>query len=324
MGKRINLALFGVGYWGNKLLAEYLELQKEYPDFKLVKVVDIDKDKLALTASKFNLPSAMLSTDYEKCLHDQEVDAIHIATPNETHFLLAYNALLNNKHVLVEKPMTMNTRDAFKLTRLAEKNDNVLLVGHIFRFNNSIEKAKRFIDGILGDLYYFNLHWLDYIDPLPDRDIIFDLLPHPIDILNYLTDDWPVSIFARAESYKNNKRHKEDVAFITLELSNRILAHVTLSWLHRLKQRTITITSSKYTLHIDALNQELTLYKKDSIERVNIDKNNTMKDMIMHFLSCINGIDKPNNSGLIGAIVVNVLVTAKRSLNEVNGLRLLE
>ncbi|MEM2856346.1 MAG: hypothetical protein QW416_04515 [Candidatus Nitrosocaldaceae archaeon] len=66
------------------------------------------------------------------------------------------------------------------------------------------------------------------------------------------------------------------------------------------------------------------MYKKDSIERVNIDKNNTMKDMIMHFLSCINGIDKPNNSGLIGAIVVNVLVTAKRSLNEVNGLRLLE
>lgn len=299
-------------------------MQKEYPDFKLVRIVDVEKNKLALTASRFNLPSQILSADYKECLCDQEVDAIHIATPNETHFMLAHDALINGKHVLVEKPMTMNTREAFKLARLAEENGNVLLVGHIFRFNNAIKSVKKFIkDNMLGEIYYFNLNWTDYLEPLPERDIIFDLLPHPIDILNYLTDDWPISIFAKAESYKN-RRNKEDVAFITLELSNRVLAYVMLSWIHRFKQRTITIASSNYTLSIDALAQEVTLYKKDSMERIDIVKNNTMKSMLMHFMSCINGIEKPNNSALIGAMVANILVMARRSLNEVKGLRLFE
>lgn len=327
MVNKVNLALFGSGYWGSKLATEYMQLHRENPMFNFVGIVDPDQSRLASIGSKLDLPSKMLFSDFEKCLSDPNITAIHVATPNETHFNIAYEALSQSKHVLLEKPMALNGRDAFKLARTAEKNGHVLLVGHIFRFNSGLWRAKEMIEkNAIGDVYYLNLNWSDYLDPLPKRDIIFDLMPHPVDILNYLTDEWPSSIYAQSESYRRpHEAEREDVAFITMEMPDKKSAEVILSWIQMgLKQRSVTVTGSNGTLVIDTITQDVTIYSRQGKNEISVTKNNTMKSMIEHFLKCINGIENPSNSSLVGAITVNVLTSARRSLSEKRAMKILE
>src|SRR5918996_1440353 len=202
MVNEVNLALFGSGYWGTKLASEYIETHKHVDNFNFIGIVEPNKERLAYVGNKLNLPSSMLFHDVNDCLANPEISAIHIATPNETHYDIANEALTGHKDILLEKPMALNTRDAFKLARLSESSGNILLVGHIFRFNAALSQVKDILKNQgIGKLNYMQLSWLDHLNPIPDRDIIFDLLPHPIDILNYLTDEWPSSIYAQSISY---------------------------------------------------------------------------------------------------------------------------
>jgi len=329
MVKKISLALLGGGYWGSKLAYEYTQFQKEIGDdqFSFIGIADTDKNRLSEIGNLLNLPSSMLFTDVEKCLKNPEIDAIHIATPSETHYDLANQGLLENKHILLEKPMALDSRSAFKLARLAERNGRILLVGHIFRFNAALTNAKLILEkSAIGKINYLQLSWLDELNPIPNRDIIFDLLPHPIDIINYLTDEWPSSIYAQSISYtRPAEREIENMAFIILEMPDRISAQITLSWIaHGIKERSIMITGSDATMSVDALSQDIKIFNSRGKKDVTVIKNNTIKSMVTHFVECIHGKDNPRNSSLVGAMTVNVLSTARRSLDEKRGLRVLE
>lgn len=318
MVDQVNLALFGLGYWGTKLATEYLEIQKSLDKFNLVAIVEPNKERLADIGHKLNLPSSLLFHDIYECLSNPKITAIHIATPNETHYSIATEALAKNKHVLLEKPMALNTREAFKLARLAENTGNVLLVGHIFRFNSALAQVKNILKNHgIGKLKYLCLSWLDYLNPIPQRDIIFDLLPHPIDILNYLTEEWPISIYARSLTHGKGNKTLEDVAFIILDLPGSISAEINLSWIQTgIKERVVLLTGSEGSIKVDTLSQNVTIYKTNDRKEITISRNNTMQSMITHFMNCILGIDKPNNSSLVGALTVNILSSARRSISE--------
>jgi UDP-N-acetylglucosamine 3-dehydrogenase len=319
MVDQINLALFGSGYWGTKLAGEYLQLQEINENFSFFGIVDPDKSRLADLQKKLNLNSGILYDNVGECLKNPAINAIHVATPNETHFSIAHEALSQHKHVLLEKPMAMNSREAFKLARLAEKKGQILLVGHIFRFNSALDKAKEILEnGELGEIKYMQLSWLDQLNPLPDRDIIFDLLPHPVDIVNFLTDEWPSSIYAQSKSYTRPiDKEKEDLAFIIMEMPDRKLAQVTLSWIQPgIKQRLVTITGSDGSMVIDTILQDLFIFNSRGKQEVTVTKNNTIKSMITHFINCVFGKENPNNSSLVGAMTVGILSSARRSLSE--------
>jgi predicted dehydrogenase len=327
MDSQINLALFGSGYWGSKLAGEYLQLQENNKNFNFFGIVDPDKKRLEEIQNKLNLESSMLYENVEECLSNHEINAIHIAAPNETHFRIAYEALGNNKHVLLEKPMAMNSRDAFKLARLAEKNGKVLLVGHIFRFNSALIRAKEILEnGEIGKINYMQLSWVDELNPLPNRDIIFDLLPHPVDIINFLTDEWPSSIYVYSKPYKRpTDREKEDLAFIIMEMPDGKAAQITLSWIQPgIKQRIVTLTGSDGTMVIDTISQDLFICNSDGRKGINVTKNNTIKSMLTHFVNCILGEENPNNSSLVGAMTVGILSSARRSLSEKGVMKILE
>jgi UDP-N-acetylglucosamine 3-dehydrogenase len=327
MVSQINLALLGSGYWGSKLATEYVQLQKYNKNFNFFGIVDPDRTRLADIQKKLNLSSSMLFDNVEECLHNTDITAIHVATPNETHFAIAYEGLCQDKDVLLEKPMAMNSRDAFKLARVAEKNGKILLVGHIFRFNSALNRAKEILEeGQIGKINYMQLSWLDQLNPLPERDIIFDLLPHPIDIVNFLTDEWPSSIYTYSTSYtRPTDKMKEDVAFIIMEMPDKKSAQITLSWIQPgIKQRLVTITGSEGTMIIDTLSQDLFISNSRGKNNITITKNNTIKSMITHFLNCISGKENPSNSSLVGAMTVGILSSARRSLTEMRVLRILE
>ena len=323
----VNLALIGSGYWGSKLAGEYIGLQKSNKKFNFFGIVDLDKSRLSDIQNKLNLSSDMLFDDIDQCLHNPEINAIHIATPNETHYKIAFDALSQGKHILLEKPMAMSSRDAFKLARMAERGRQILLVGHIFRFNSALSRAKEILQkGQIGKINYLQLSWRDYLNPLPNRDIIFDLLPHPVDIVNHLTDEWPSSIYAQSISYaRPMDKEREDMAFINMEMPDMRLVQITLSWIQPgVKEREVTITGSKGTMMIDTFSQEIKIRDLNGGNQIAVEKNNTIKSMITHFLNCIFGVDNPSNSALIGAMTVNVLVSAKRSMSEKRVVRIFE
>jgi len=327
MVSQINLALLGSGYWGSKLAAEYIQLQKDNKNFNFFGIVDPDMSKLQDIQKKFNLSSSMLSDNVEECLYNHDINAIHVAAPNEAHFSIAYEGLCQDKHVLLEKPMAMNSRDAFKLARMAEKKGKILLVGHIFRFNSALNRAKEILEnGEIGKINYLQLSWVDQLNPLPNRDIIFDLLPHPVDIINFLTDEWPSSIYVHSKSYKRpTDKGREDVAFIIMEMPDQKSAQITLSWIQPgIKQRLVTITGSDGTMVIDTISQELFICNNRDKKNIAITKNNTIKSMITHFVNCIYGKENPKNSSLVGAMTVGILSSARRSLFEKRELRILE
>ena len=231
MVKQVNLALLGAGYWGTKLATEYIQAHRYVDKFNFIGIVEPNKERLAYVGHKLNLPSSMLFHNVDDCLGSPEISAIHIATPNETHYDIATEALTRHKDILLEKPMALNTRDAFKLARLSESSGNVLLVGHIFRFNAALSRVKDILKNQdIGNLRYLHLSWLDNLNPVPDRDIIFDLLPHPVDIINYLTDEWPSSIYARSIMHDTpNHKKIEDVGFVIINLPDGSLAEIDLS-----------------------------------------------------------------------------------------------
>jgi len=319
MDKRVKVAVVGAGYWGEKLIGEYLSLSKKSA-IELYAIVDKNRERLNYIKSKHNLPDKIFHDDYQEFLkNNSEVDAVHVATPNETHYQIALEALERGKHVLLEKPMTTSSRSAFKLAREAEKRGVILLVGHIFRFNNAVNMAKRLIENkTLGKIHYLNIRWTTYMQDLPQRDIIFDLAPHPIDIVNHLLEEWPLNVYSRARSFKRRLKGLEESAFITMELPEDTIAGIALSWIQPgEKTRTVEIVGENSTLYVDALNQKIQLYdNNNSKSEIQIEVNNTMEAMITHFIDRIINGSPPVNSPLIGAITVHILEKIRESIEK--------
>jgi UDP-N-acetylglucosamine 3-dehydrogenase len=337
--EKVKLAVLGAGYWGTKLCREYQAIGNTTGEVELSYVVDTSA--LALDKIKKELektPSAINSSikyvsEYHEVLEDPEIEAVHVALPNAFHYEVAREALEKGKNVLIEKPLCTSSREAFKLARLAEEKGLVLQVGHIFRFNNAIRTLKEILRvRRLGKIFYANLYWATYEPTLAiNRDIVFDLAPHPVDILNYLLDEWPVRVDAVGDSYVYGKERREDVALVNLEFPERIIAHLYLSWIHHgSKERTIKLICEKGTLSCNALDQKINLdYDHTSVEippypfdlnnllkekdqdesksgRI-LGPNNTIRDMQYHFISQIRRRGPQMSSALVGARTVEVL-----------------
>jgi predicted dehydrogenase len=313
--ENVRVGVFGAGYWGRKLIQEYIALSKKRSDVKLTRVVDTDKDRLATIAKEFLLPTHMLETATSKALNS--IDAAHVATPNDTHYSIVMEALNAGKHVLVEKPMTTNMREAFKLARKAEEKSLILNVGHIFRFNNSVRQTKTLLlEGTVGRPLTVRLSWEDLLDPPPEnRDIIFDLCPHPVDVLNYITDEWPTRVRAVGRSFSRQEEGREEVANSLVELNGDAFASINVSWLYRgPKRRLIEITGDRGCLEVDALNQKIKIYGRQGLEEPRFKANNTIEDMITHFIMNITEHNPQENSALVGAMTVGVLTAMRKSM----------
>ena len=315
MAGKVYVAVIGAGYWGRKLIREYIDLSKENDKVKLVAIVDSSGTQLLRISEEMGIPAKMLYTEPSVIAKNSKINAVHIATPNETHFELASNMLENGKHVLLEKPMALTSRQAFKLARISEEKDRVLLVGHIFRFNNALRKMREIFSNNNEKIYYIDLTWTTHIKPPRNRDIIFDLAPHPIDIINFLTNEWPCEVYSLGNSYIRQQRGLEEAAYTLFKLPGSTMGSIKLSWVeYGPKTREIKIVTNKNTYIINALAQTITLYSSQQEKKqINITPSNTMKEMIKHFSELILSGGAPNNSALIGALTVVTLEAMKES-----------
>ncbi|GAH55288.1 unnamed protein product, partial [marine sediment metagenome] len=238
----IKVAVIGCGYWGPNLIRNFIQI----PESKVKYCCDLDEEKLKRIKSLY--PKPKTTQDYQEILNDPEVEAVAIATPVHTHFELAKEVLEAGKHVFVEKPLTRTSQQARELIRLARKKDKVLMVGHTFLYTAAVNKLKELIDsGELGDVLYISSQRRNLGLFQDDINVVWDLGTHDISVILYLLNhrlgEKECRIVATGQSHFLSEN--EDVAFITLNFADKIVANLHLSWLDPCKIRNMTVVGTR-------------------------------------------------------------------------------
>lgn len=234
----IKIGIIGFGYWGPNLVRNFAGID----NCVIKKVADKRKERLNLL-QKSN-PSIEGVSSAESVLTDPEIDAIVIATPVYTHFELAKKSLEEGKHILVEKPMTSNSEQALKLIELASSRQKVLMVDHTFLYTGAVQRIKELIEsGEIGEVKYFDSTRINLGLFQPDINVLWDLAPHDISILNYLYKEDPYSVHATGTCHTGNGI--ENIAYLTVNYQSGFIAHFNCSWTSPVKVRLMLIGGNK-------------------------------------------------------------------------------
>lgn len=329
---KIKAGLIGYGYWGPNIA----RVINESPDIELVYCADLNK--LYLENVKKKYPQVKTTKNYKKILNDNKIQAIFIATPLNSHFIIAKDSLLAKKHVFIEKPFTNSTKEAQELIEIAKINKTILTVGHVFLFNPAVRYMKKIInDGSLGDIRHLHFQRRNLGQFRKDINVMWDLAPHDISMILYLLKEKPVSVLAIGESYLKNGVY--DVVSATIKFENSIMVNMIFSWIDPLKIRDVTIVGSKKMMLFDDVNQtdKIKIFDKNAtiIENTRdvtfgeyqvalhtgdihipaIDNKEPLKEEIDHFISCILNNTNPINDGVHGKQVVKLLELLQSSLD---------
>ena len=323
----IRIGAIGYGYWGPNVVRNIHSVEGA----QLVSVCD--KSPVALKRAKQAYPHVHVTTDPCEVLTSTEVDAVAVITPICTHFELAKAALLNGKHIFVEKPFTSSAAQAEELIELAERKNLKIMVDHTFLFTGAVQKIRQLIDEqVLGDLYYYDSLRVNLGLFQHDISVIWDLAPHDLSIMDYLIPGKPEAVSATGEKHLNGV---EDVAFITVYFPHNVIAHVNVNWLSPVKVRTTLVGGEKKMLvwndleadekikvydkgvrinNGQGLHQVLVSYRTGDMWAPRLEQAEALKAEIGYFVDCISNNKTPFNDGMAGLRVVKVLEAAEQSV----------
>ncbi|RMG52075.1 MAG: gfo/Idh/MocA family oxidoreductase [Acidobacteria bacterium] len=246
--EKIRIGVIGCGHWGPNHIRNFTHL----PDAEVVAVADLNPERLTIIQQQYH--HLALYEDHRALLARDDLDAVVISTPTRTHYAIAREALLADKHVLCEKPLCHSVEEGDELIALAEQRRRILMVGHVFLFNNGILKLKDLItSGEIGRLYYITAKRTNLGPIRQDVNSVYDLASHDISILNFLLDALPERVSAVGRAFLQDGL--EDVAFISLHYPNDVLANIHVSWLDPKKIRQITIVGDKKMVTWDDLSR---------------------------------------------------------------------
>lgn len=323
-----NIAVIGAGNWGRNLIRNFHELDALH--------AVSDKNTASLKEIRKLYPSCEVYPSLKDVLSLPDVEAAVIATPAETHFVLAREALLSGKHVFVEKPMTLTEKDAEELIALADQNRRILMVGHLLQHHPVFVKLKQIAsEGELGRIHYIYSHRLNLGKIRREENILWSFAPHDISMILALAGEEPESVIATGGNYLHKKI--ADVTTTHMEFSSGLKTHIFVSWLHPFKdQKLVVVGDQKMAVFDDTLpwEEKLLVYPhsvkwehnvpvptKGTPERVTVPYAEPLKLECEHFLVCIKEGKPALTDGSEGLRVLRVLNAAERSLME-NGQRI--
>ena len=291
----------GTGGWGKNHARILSELGV------LVAICDTNIEKSKEYGEKY---SVNYYDSLEKVLESEEFDGAFVVTPTSTHVEIAKKLLEAKKHVFVEKPMTYKSSDGEKLAKLAEKNKVMLMCGYIERFNPAVDIVKKIVnEKKFGDLVMLEFHRENRIPPhIKDVGIIYDTSVHDIDTANWLFNDMPQVVFARAGTIKHEH---EDFASIMLGYKNNKVAIISSNWITPKKVRKFTAVCTEAIISSDFITQEIIIEKNEESENIQNEKQEPLIREIQNFLDCIN--DK-NEYRVKAQQAVNVTKIAEAAL----------
>lgn len=253
----LNIAQIGVGYWGPNLLRNLISNKR----CKVSAVIDLSSERRDYVQR--NYPAVKVSSNVDDLFKDPEINAVVIATPVASHYDLAIKALEAGKHIFVEKPLARSVGEVEKIGEAAAKKGLVAMVGHTFLFNEAVRYVKKLIDSReVGDVRYIYSQRLNLGRIRSDVDALWNLAPHDISIIQYwLGDPEPVSVVRRGVDYIQNGL--DDVVFLNIMYSNKIMANIHVSWLDPLRLRSMIIVGSeKMVVYDDTAENKIAIYDK--------------------------------------------------------------
>jgi predicted dehydrogenase len=323
----MRIGIIGLGYWGPNLVRNFLANKN------VGSVVCCDLNPKRLESVKQRFPSVETVSDYKAVLKNPAVTAVAVVTPVSTHYRLANEALEAGKHVLVEKPITDSVEDACALVNLAEQKKLTLMVDHTFIYTGAVRKIKELVQsGELGDIFYFDSVRINLGLFQHDINVLWDLAPHDISIMDYVVAQKPESVSVVGARHFNNV---EDMAYLTVNFANNLIAHFHVNWLSPVKVRRILIGGSKkmivyddmdpsekvkvYNKGIDVQSEEmihnvLVQYRMGDMYAPNLDQTEALTLLCSDFIESIIKGKKPWSDGVAGLNVVKILEAGQRSL----------
>lgn len=326
----IRIGIIGAGYWGPNLIRNFSLLD----NVRVVALADLREERLKLMSRLY--PGLKLVTgNSDEILHSRDIDAVVIATPVSSHFPLGMEALSHGKHLLMEKPMTATTEQAEVLIETAQRNGLILMVDHTFVYTGAVTKIKEIItSGELGDIYYFDSVRVNLGLFQHDINVIWDLAPHDVSIMDYLIDRPVKTVSATGMAHFDNQI--ENIAYISVGFDANLLGHIHVNWLAPVKVRKTLICGSRkmivyddvepsekvkiYNKGIDYIrNREevyniLVQYRTGDMMAPRIELTEALCLVAKEFVDAIREQRKPLTDGQAGLRVVKVLEGANLSL----------
>ena len=330
------IAIVGYGYWGPNLVRNF----SLTPGARVVAVCDIQDERLTPVRAQY--PAIRTTTSFGSLLVDPAVDAIVVATPVSSHFSLAMQALEAGKHVLVEKPLALSSREAGILVEEAERRRRVLMVDHTFVYTGAVQKIKELVDdGRLGRLYYFDSTRVNLGLFQHDVDVLWDLAVHDLAIMDYVVGRAPYAVAATGAAHVPGK--PINIAYLTCLFSDSLIAHINVNWLAPVKVRRTLIGGDRQMIVFDDLEPSEKLkvydrgitvgaggllglpdapgqyehhvgYRTGDMWAPKVYLGEALNVEARHFVECIQQGQRPLTDGNAGLRIVRILEAATESL----------
>lgn len=315
------IAVVGTGYWGRNLVRNFYQLGA------LRAICDSDSATLAGLGAQY--PGVAQYLAFSDVLRDTSIQAVAIATPAETHFALAKEALLAGKDVFVEKPLCLDENQATELLALAAKRERVLMVGHLLRYHPAFVKLQRMVEaGELGRIDYIYSHRLNLGKIRREENILWSFAPHDVSAILALAGEMPAKVVARGGNYLH--ADIADVTLSVLEFRSGLRAHIFVSWLHPYKEQRLVVVGNRqmavfndtapweeklllYPHRIEWINHVPVPSKAEAVP-VSVDPNEPLRLECQEFLRCVATRSRPLTDGEEGLRVLQVLNASQRSL----------
>ncbi|HZR56654.1 MAG TPA: Gfo/Idh/MocA family oxidoreductase [Terriglobales bacterium] len=325
----VKFGVVGYGYWGPNVVRNLDQIEGSQV------IAVCDKSPQSRKRIQKAHPNVTVTAESAELMASPDIDAIAVITPVWTHYELAKAALEHGKHVFVEKPFTSCVAQAEELINLAEKKNLKIMVDHTFLFTGAVRKISQLLDeGALGKLYYYDSTRVNLGLFQHDVNVIWDLAPHDLSIIDHLIKESPEAVSATGQTHLNGH---EDIAFITVYFPDKIIAHINVNWLSPVKVRTTLIGGEKKMLvwndleadekikiydkgvHITSrqgLYNLLVNYRSGDMWSPQVEQVEALKLELSYFVECIAEGKTPHNDGKAGMRVVKLLEAASKSLNQ--------
>jgi len=325
---KIKVAVIGFGYWGPNIVRNFnsqLNCDVEY-------VVDSSDERLAIVNKDY--PSTKTTRNLDDVIFNSNIDAVVIATPVYTHYDIAKKALCSGKHVLIEKPMTSSVKEADELIDLSIKLNKVLMVDHTFLYTGAVQKISSIIkNDFIGKVQYIDSTRINLGLFQPDVNVLWDLAPHDISIVNHIVDDKPYSVQSVGVSHTNNDI--ENIGYLTLNYSSNMISHFHCSWTSPVKIRKfliggerkmiswddmeptekIKVYDTSYSHSSDEEKREILVdYRVGDIFVPKVPNKEALSELAKDFLSSISDGTDPISNYISGINVIKVLEASQMSI----------
>ena len=329
-----SVGVIGYGYWGPNIVRNFCGL-----DNACVKSV-CDKNPQSLKKVKALYPSVTVTENDADILTAKDIDIVAIITPVSAHHELAKQALLNGKHVFVEKPFTATVAQAEELIEIAARKNLQIMVDHTFLFTGAVRKIKDLVDeGLLGRIYYYDSTRVNLGLFQHDVNVVWDLAPHDFSIMQHIITQKPSAVVATGSAHVNGK---EDVAYVTVYFPDSVIAHFNVNWLSPVKVRTTLIGGANKMLLWDdvepdekikiydrgvtkgenpeGIHELLVSYRMGDIWAPRIDQVEALKLAAQNFVDAVVKDGELLTDGAAGLGVVRMLEAAQESLKSRGGM----